>query len=245
LGPGAPRPDLGSPAAGPDAGSWAPGPDPGSPTPGSAPAGPGEGPRVPRTLFGERMAARPVCVYALIAVNVFVYVFTASQARSIQYNSDAPLFEAWSLLPDEVWAGQWWRMLTSGFLHFGPLHLAVNMWSLWVIGKDFELWLGRNRFLGVYLLSLLGGSVFGLLFGAANMQLAGASGAVFGLMGGLTVVLHRLRLSLRPALIMIAINLVFSVAVPGISLAAHVGGLVVGAALTFVLLRGATHTRLR
>jgi membrane associated rhomboid family serine protease len=188
---------------------------------------------------GGRVVAvvdRPWSVYTLIAVNTAIYLATAVQAGSAQYNSDSLLFEGWSLIPPQVLDGQWWRMITSGFLHFGVTHLAVNMWSLWVIGKDFERVLGRGRFLAVYLVSLLGGSLSALLFSAPISQVAGASGAVFGLMGGLTVVLHRLRVSMKPALIMIAINLVFSVVVPNISLADHLGGLLVGAAATLAIL---------
>jgi membrane associated rhomboid family serine protease len=179
---------------------------------------------------------RPWSVYALIAVNAAIYLITVVQAGSAQYNDQSPLFGQWSLVPPEVLDGQWWRMFTSGFLHFGLTHLAVNMWSLWVIGKDFERVLGRRRFLAVYLVSLLGGSLSALVFSAPNSQVAGASGAVFGLMGGLTVVLHRLRMSMKPALIMIVINLVFSVVVPNISLADHLGGLLVGAAATAAIL---------
>jgi membrane associated rhomboid family serine protease len=177
---------------------------------------------------------RPLTVYVLIALNVAVYLITAVQAGSVSGNSDAPLFASWVLVSGLV--GQWWRLFTSGFLHIGPIHLAVNMFSLWVIGKDFERVLGRLRFLGIYLLSMIGGSVAAYLFTAPFTYTAGASGAVFGLMGGFTVLLHRLKLSLRPALIVIAANLVFSVSVPGISLSAHVGGLITGTVLTALLL---------
>lgn len=180
----------------------------------------------------------PLTVYLLIAVNVLVYAYTAIQASSFQYNSEAPLFEAWSLLPPLVWDGQWWRLLTSGFLHFGLIHLAVNMWSLWVIGKDLERLLGRRRFVLVYFASLFGGAVVALLFSPANYQIAGASGAVFGLMGGLVAVLAWVRLPLRSAMIIIVLNLVFSLTVPGISLADHLGGLATGALLTAAIIPG-------
>ncbi|HZZ50722.1 MAG TPA: rhomboid family intramembrane serine protease, partial [Pseudonocardia sp.] len=162
---------------------------------------PSDGP--PREPAPDESRHRPLVVYLLIAVNVLVYVYTATEASSFQYNSEAPLFEAWSLLPPLVWQGQWWRLVTSGFLHFGLIHLAVNMWSLWVIGKDLERLLGRRRFLMVYFGSLLGGAVIALLFSPANYQIAGASGAVFGLMGGLVAVLAWARLPLRSAIIII------------------------------------------
>jgi membrane associated rhomboid family serine protease len=224
--------------------TWATGPE-------REPSGPAEvvdpvaqvEPDVPPAWARPRAPGRPLTVWVLVAVNVAVYLWTAFDAGSVQHNFDSPLFDAWALWPPAVWAGQWWRLVTAGFLHFGPLHIGVNMWSLWVIGKDLERFLGRPRFLAVYVIGLLGGSVSSLFFAAPNSVTAGASGAVFALMGGLTVLLHRLRLSLRPALIMIAINLVFSVAVPGISLSGHVGGLLVGAAVTALMLRRARSAR--
>ena len=169
---------------------------------------------------------------ALIAINVAVFVFTVVQAGSLSHNSDAPLFGQWALQPAAVTHGDWWRLLTSGFLHIGPLHLAFNMIALWVIGRELERVLGRVRFLAVYLVSLLGGSLVVYLFANPLSDTAGASGAVFGLMGGLAVVLMRLRLSPRPALTIIVLNVVISFVVPNISILGHLGGLAFGAALT-------------
>jgi membrane associated rhomboid family serine protease len=182
---------------------------------------------------------RPLVVPALIAVNTAIYALTAVQAGSAADNSRAGLFESWSLVTDQVARGEWWRLVTSGFLHFGPIHLAFNMIALWVIGKDLERLLGRPRFLAVYGVGLLGGSVAALCFSPPQAETAGASGAVFALMGGLTVVLRELNLSVRPALAMIAINLVISVTVPNISLAGHLGGLVTGLVLTALMIRHA------
>jgi membrane associated rhomboid family serine protease len=142
-----------------------------------------------------------------------------------------------------VLAGQWWRLFTSGFLHFGPIHLLFNMIALWVIGKDVELVLGRSRFLAVYVVGLLGGSAASFVFGSANSLVAGASGAVFGLMGGLAVLLRRMDLSLRPAVTLIVINLVISFVVPNISILGHVGGLVAGAAATAALVYAPVRNR--
>ena len=99
-------------------------------------------------------------------------------------------------MPGAVADGEWWRLLTGGFLHFGPIHLLFNMMALWVIGRDVEPALGRGRFLAVYLVSLLGGSTAVMLLSAPNALVAGASGAVFGLMGALAVLLRRLRIPL-------------------------------------------------
>jgi membrane associated rhomboid family serine protease len=159
------------------------------------------------------------------------------QARSLLDNADAALFREWALVPYAVAEGEWWRLLTAGFLHIGPLHIAFNMFALWVLGRDLEIVLGRGRFLALYLVSLLGGSAAVVLFADPEQYVAGASGAVFGLMSGLLLVLLRLRRPYGPVVAIIVLNLVITQVVPGISMAGHVGGLVVGglaaAALVF------------
>ena len=174
----------------------------------------------------------------LIAINVAIFVFTVVQAGSVSNNAEAPLFGQWALQPAAVAQGAWWQLVTSGFLHIGPLHLAFNMIALWVIGRDLERVLGRVRFLVVYLVSLLGGSLVVYLFANPMSDTAGASGAVFGLMGGLAVVLMRLRLSPRPALTIIVLNVAISFVVPNISILGHLGGLAFGTALTAAMLYG-------
>jgi membrane associated rhomboid family serine protease len=173
-----------------------------------------------------------VVIPILIAINVAVFVVTVAQAGSLSNNASALLFQQWALQPEAVAHGAWWQLLTSGFLHIGPVHLAFNMIALWVIGRDLEQVLGRVRFLVVYLVSLLGGSLVVFAFANPASDTAGASGAVFGLMGGLAVVLMRLRLSPRPALTIILLNVIISFAVPNISYLGHLGGLASGTALT-------------
>jgi membrane associated rhomboid family serine protease len=184
-----------------------------------------------------------VMIPALVAANVAVFVVTVAQSGSVSDNASAALFHQWALQPEAVAHGAWWQLFTSGFLHFGPLHLTLNMIALWVIGRDLEQVLGRVRFGVVYLVSLLGGSL--VVFAFANplfafvnpmSQTAGASGAVFGLMGGLAVVLIRLRLSPRPALTIILLNLIITFTVPNISIFGHLGGLVFGAAVTAAMI---------
>jgi membrane associated rhomboid family serine protease len=176
-------------------------------------------------------------VPTLVALNLAVFAWTAVQARSLLDNADAPLFREWALVPDAVADGEWWRLLTAGFLHIGPLHIAFNMFALWVLGRDLEIVLGRGRFLALYLVSLLGGSTAVVLFADPEQYVAGASGAVFGLMSGLLLVLLRLRRPYGQVVAIIVLNLVITQVVPGISMAGHVGGLVVGglaaAALVF------------
>ena len=200
--------------------------------------------RPARTVGGARArnaGPRLVVVPALILINVAAFAATAIQAGSIVDNSSSALFRDGTLLPAWVSAGEWWRLLTSGFLHFGnyggygPVHLLFNMFALWVIGKDLEIALGRVRFLVVYLLSLLGGSTAVMLFGAAGGGVAGASGAIYGLFGGIAVIVFKAKLNPAPVLALLAINIFLSVTLPGISLLGHIGGLVAGALSTAAL----------
>jgi membrane associated rhomboid family serine protease len=193
------------------------------------------GARRATTVAGARPGTRPLVTPLLVALNVAVFAWTAAASGSIAANYTAPLFRAWALVPSYVAAGEWWRVLTAGFLHFGPIHLLFNMMALWVIGKDVEPALGRARFLAVYLVSLLGGSAAVMLLTPANANVAGASGAVFGLMGTLAVLLRRLRIPLGQVGGLIAVNLVITFLIPGISVAGHVGGLVTGVAATAAL----------
>ncbi|MBT8226411.1 MAG: rhomboid family intramembrane serine protease [Dactylosporangium sp.] len=125
--------------------------------------------------------------------------------------------------------GEYYRLFTSMFLHYGIMHLLMNMWALWVLGRPLEATLGRARFLALYLLSGLGGSVAVYLFSNPHAPTAGASGAIFGLFAALFVVLRRLRRSASGILPVLLLNLVITFTVPGISIAGHLGGMAVGA----------------
>ena len=137
--------------------------------------------------------------------------------------------------------GEYYRLITSMFLHYGAFHLPLNMWALWVVGGVLEPLLGRLRFLALYLVSGLGGSVavphrraprwrlFGRpLFGSMNTLTAGASGAVFGLFAAFYVVLRRLRRDTSMITMILVINLIFTFTVPNISVAGHLGGMITG-----------------
>jgi membrane associated rhomboid family serine protease len=192
--------------------------------------------RRPVTPVGGQQRGRPVVVPILIAINVAVFALTVYQSGSLSNNAVALLFREWGLVPMETANGAWWQLFTAGFLHYGPIHIAMNMISLWIIGQSLELVLGRLRFTLVYLVALLGGSVAVYLFSAQDGQVAGASGAVFGLMGGLLVVVYRLKLNPSSVITLIVINLVLSFSIPGISWVDHLGGLVTGALLTAAML---------
>jgi len=137
-----------------------------------------------------------------------------------------------------VAAGQEYRLLTSAFLHeegfsgFGPAHIIFNMWALIIVGPPLERLLGRVRYLAVYLLSALGGSVFFYFIAPSTAVALGASGAIFGLFGAWFVVSRRLRVDVRAILFLIAINLALPLFVGGIAWQAHVGGLITGGLIT-------------
>jgi membrane associated rhomboid family serine protease len=177
--------------------------------------------RRPRTHFGGRQrSTTPVLTYALIGLNVLVFVL---QAMSVQLTNQL------TLLPGNVANGELYRLVTSAFLHYGMPHLLFNMFALYVVGPPLESWLGRLRFGSLYALSALGGSVLVYLLSPVYTPTAGASGAVFGLFGATFVVAKRLHLDVRWVAALIAINLVLTFTVPGISWQGHLGGLVTGA----------------
>lgn len=124
--------------------------------------------------------------------------------------------------------GEYYRLFTAMFLHYGLIHLAANMWALWVLGRILEAALGPVRFLALYLLAGLGGNIAAYLFQPAGLS-AGASTALFGLFAALVIVLRRLGRSVAGVLPVLLLNLIITFTIPGISIAGHLGGLVIGA----------------
>jgi membrane associated rhomboid family serine protease len=185
--------------------------------------------RQPKTSFGGRQyGEKPVITYALIAINVAMFMLE-SVLRGLK--SELVLF------PPAVADGDLYRLVTSAFMHYGVAHLLFNMYALWVIGPPLEKWLGGLRFTAMYALSALGGSVLVYLLSPLNAATAGASGAVFGLFGASFVVGKRLNLDTRWVIGLIAINLAFTFVIPliggqQISWQGHIGGLITGAAIT-------------
>jgi membrane associated rhomboid family serine protease len=181
---------------------------------------------------------RPVVTYTLVALCVLVYIAELVYTKTVNYGEmiggayDPVLRE-----PVGVAVGDWYRLLSSAFLHeppsggFGLTHILFNMWALIVVGPSLERILGRVRFIAVYLVSALAGSVFFYLLAPANEPALGASGAIFGLFGAWFVLSRRLRLDARMIVGLIAINLLISFTVSGIAWQDHVGGLIAGAAL--------------
>lgn len=133
-----------------------------------------------------------------------------------------------------VYDGGYYRLLTAMFLHYGIIHLLFNMWALWAIGRSLEVALGPIRYLALYLLAGLGGSV-AALWADPNSLTAGASGALWGLFVAFFVILRRLRQNTSAIVGLLAINLFITFTLPGISWAGHLGGGVAGAVVALIL----------
>ncbi|GAA1075620.1 rhomboid family intramembrane serine protease [Tsukamurella strandjordii] len=183
------------------------------------------------TTVSTSRSWQPVLTYSLIAVNVIAFAFSAKASGSIQYNMSAPEVRELALSEAATANGWWWTAITSGFLHFGPIHLLVNMYSLYVLGRSVEQVMDRAHYGAIYAISLLGGSASVLWFGLEDTITVGASGAIFGLMGAELVLLLRMRMNPTSLVVVIAANVVASMMIPGISLMGHLGGLVAGAAV--------------
>jgi membrane associated rhomboid family serine protease len=130
--------------------------------------------------------------------------------------------------------GEFYRLVTADFLHYGLLHLGLNMYALWLLGRECERLLGRWRFAALYLLAGIGGAVAVYWFSPHSLTV-GASGSVFGLMGALFFFFRRLNLDVRGLVGLLVLNLVITVSVRQISFWGHIGGLVVGAVLGAIL----------
>ncbi|SEB41039.1 Membrane associated serine protease, rhomboid family [Amycolatopsis tolypomycina] len=192
-----------------------------------------------RTVFGARLSQSVLVTQVILAVNVLVFLATVLQAQSLNDNDLSSLFQYGALYGDATMGhGEWWRVLTNGFLHYGPIHIAVNMFSLWMMGRSLEQVTGRGRYLALYFVSMLGASTAVLLFGnpAGFPGTAGASGALFGLMGAYGVTVLKLRLNPTGLIITLALNAFITFGIPGISIFGHLGGLVTGALVTIALL---------
>ncbi|PWK90711.1 membrane associated rhomboid family serine protease [Lentzea atacamensis] len=198
--------------------------------------------RSARTLVGAEVTDRVIITPVLIALNVLAYVVTVFQSGSPMNNDRSPLFLLTSMIPGPTANGEWWRILTSGFMHFGLIHLALNMAVLYVVGQHVERELGRLRFCAVYFLSLFGGSAAAFYFGTVCQQLAGASGAVFGLMGALLILWKRQRRDISTIVVVVGINLVSNL-FTNASLLGHLGGFVIGGLLTLAMVRAPRQNR--
>ncbi len=189
---------------------------------------------------------RVSATWGLIAANLLVAVVMATLGAGL-WHSPNDLQLAWGAnFGPATQDGQWWRLGTAMFIHFGVLHLAMNTWALWDCGNVVERIFGPSRFLAVYAGSGLVGNVVSLATQGNQAVSAGASGAIFGLYGALLVALWQERSYLHPrefawlfwgAAAFLAAIVSFGLLVPGIDNAAHIGGLGTGALLGIVLYR--------
>jgi membrane associated rhomboid family serine protease len=182
------------------------------------------------------MAAEPTATYVLIALNIIMFV-AEQVARGSGTNDVIMRLATLGVGLDQngqpigVSQGEYWRLLTGGFLHdvSNPLHIGFNMYILWVLGRMIEPALGHVRFVALYLASLLAGS-FGAILVQPTAATIGASGAVFGLMGAAFLMQRSRGIDpMRSGLgVLIILNLVLQFVIPGVSWGAHVGGLIGG-----------------
>ncbi|QNE76258.1 rhomboid family intramembrane serine protease [Streptomyces finlayi] len=198
----------------------------------------------PRTVAGGTVAADPRLVTKIL-LGINVAVFIAVLAVGDRLLDDLLLFGR-AYAPDGlegVAEGQWYRLLTSMFLHQEVWHIAFNMLGLWWLGGPLEAALGRARYLALYLLSGLAGSALTYLIAAPQQASLGASGSIFGLLGATVILMRRMNYDMRPVLALLALNLLFTFTWGGIAWEAHVGGLVAGILIAIAMVHAPRERR--
>ncbi len=194
------------------------------------------------------MTTVPRMTYALIAINVIAFIAEGSKVFTISGEASGSIITKGALLGSSefpglagqgVAHGQWWRIITGGFLHENLLHIGFNMWVLYYLGTMLEPALGRLRFGLIYAVSLLSGSLGALLVSPHSLTV-GASGAIFGLMGAAAVEIRARQIPLFQSGVgsLIVLNLIISFTLPGISWGGHIGGLIGGALAALVMRLG-------
>ena len=196
--------------------------------------------RRPQAAFGGTAHEQPLVTWTVMGLCALFFLLTSGAMAGFG-GELSPLFRRLALVPtgllygegrevvEGVAQGQYYRLLTAMFLHFGVFHLAFNMYALYLVGPALERALGRLRFASLYLLSGLGGSAASYALGTTNKIAAGASGAVFGLFAAFWVLEQRRGRDASGITALIGINLVIGFVVPNIDWLGHVGGLVAGA----------------
>jgi membrane associated rhomboid family serine protease len=174
----------------------------------------------------------------IVAINAIVFVYTELMQKV--NTNDLAVFAS-NGGQGGVAGGEWWRLVTSGFIHFGIVHIGFNMYALWNLGHSLEPALGRWRYVGLYFVSLLGGSFGALLFKPFGYT-GGASGAVFGLIAAATLAARQRGIPFNNTWgPMLVINLIISYTIPGISMGGHLGGMVFGGVAGAIMM----HPKLR
>lgn len=196
----------------------------------------------------DALSPKSIVVPVLVAINVAVFIAMCLNGVNI-FKPDAEAVLSWgSNYGPLTSSGQWWRLVTNTFVHFGILHIAFNMWALYASGRTVERLFGSVRFMLLYLFAGIAASMVSLLW-HSDVNSAGASGAIFGVFGGMLAFVLNKRNEV-PQSVMIeqrnstigfaAYSLFYGVAHAGVDNAAHVGGLAAGLAMGFVLARPLT-----
>lgn len=196
--------------------------------------------RVVRNPTGTpgQLSAFPATI-ALIAINVGVYLIEIANGPGGLNNPSERIVDNFGLFGPLVAEGEWYRLLTSGFLHASLLHIGFNMLLLFLLGRLLEPALRTPRFLALYFASLLAGSL-GALVLEPNSVGIGASGAIFGLAGATFVIARGRGMDALAGQIgfLIVFNLIFSLSTPQVSLGAHLGGLIGGTLCALAIVAG-------
>jgi membrane associated rhomboid family serine protease len=174
-------------------------------------------------------AGKMPATIGLIAINVIVFVIELAGGGTGSLNGGGTVIHDAGLRGPDVASGDWWRVISGGFLHAGFLHLLLNMYVLYVAGSILEPGIGTPRFLGIYFVSLIAGSL-GALIVDPNSLTVGASGAIFGLMAAVVVIARGRGVEQIASQfgLFIILNLVLTFSISGISVGGHIGGLIGG-----------------
>lgn len=186
----------------------------------------------------------PQLTYVLIALNVIAFLGMSLGGGGLD-GRGGTLYSNGALFGPLVAEGEWWRIISAGFLHAGLLHLAFNMYFLYFLGTMLEPVIGRLRFAAIYFVSMLGGS-FGALLISPDAVTVGASGAVFGLMGAAILALRARNMDpWQSGLgITLLLNLGITFLIPNISIGGHIGGLVAGGIVGYFMFEIAERRRI-
>ena len=174
---------------------------------------------------------KPIITYILIFINIVMFVLMYMLGNGSENTNTLIDFGANYILLTK--AGEYYRLITSGFLHIGVIHLLLNMYSLYIVGSQVEYFYGKVKYTIIYLFSLIMGSLFTVALSSVNTVSAGASGAIFGLLGSILYFGIKYRGYIGNSLVnqivpVVVLNLIIGFTTPGIGNAAHIGGLIGG-----------------
>lgn len=184
---------------------------------------------VSRARVTAALAITCIVVFGLEAIGSTSYNALLGTGRRL-----SPVLAFGVVFRPAIDAGEWWRLITAGFLHFGAIHLLLNLYALVYVGVALEPRFGSKRFAGIYLAALVGGNVAAYQFQSPQSFSAGASGAIMGMFGAMALIGLRYlsgrqqRIWLQSAVFPIVATLAFGFSQPNISNAAHIGGLLCG-----------------